>query len=224
MLARFLDRAGIQVESVHSFKEFQASDHAYAVVLGHVERGLASTDFAIIHEDQIFREDGRIRRRRLAKTRRIDPDQVIHNLTELNPGSPVVHITHGVGRYQGLTTLTTEGQTTEFLIIEYAEGAKLYLPVTSLELVSRYTGADGDHAPLHRLGSDHWQKTRRRAAARIRDMAVELLDLYARREIKSGEALPLAPDAMQELAESFPWELTPDQERAIDETLQDLAS
>ena len=224
VLARFLDRAGIQVESVHSFKEFQASDHAYAVVLGHVERGLASTDFAIIHEDQIFREDGRIRRRRLAKTRRIDPDQVIHNLTELNPGSPVVHITHGVGRYQGLTTLTTEGQTTEFLIIEYAEGAKLYLPVTSLELVSRYTGADGDHAPLHRLGSDHWQKTRRRAAARIRDMAVELLDLYARREIKSGEALPLAPDAMQELAESFPWELTPDQERAIDETLQDLAS
>ena len=224
VLARFLERAGISVVPVSSFAGFHASGQVYAIALGHIESGLASTDFAIIHEDQLFREDGSIRRRRAAKTRRIDPDQVIHNLTELNPGAPVVHISHGVGRYQGLTTLTTEGQTTEFLIIEYAEGAKLYLPVTSLELVSRYTGADFDHAPLHRLGSDAWQKTRRRAAGRIRDMAVELLDLYARREVKSGEALPLAPESMRELAESFAWELTQDQERAITETLDDLAT
>ena len=223
VLARFLGHAGIHAESCASFSAFLASDVPYAIAQGHVESGLASPGFAVIHEDQLFRDDGRIRERRTAKTRRLDPDQIIHNLTELGAGSPVVHISHGVGRYRGLTTMDDGAQMSEFLIIEYAEGAILYLPVTSLELVSRYSGGDPEHAPLNRLGSDAWQKTRQRAATRIRDMAVELLDLYARREVKAGDALPLVPDAMQELAASFPWELTPDQERAIDDTLADLA-
>ena len=224
VLARFLERADIRAESCASFASFLDSEQLYSISVGHVESGLASTEFAIIHEDQLFRDDGRIRERRAAKARRIDPDQIIHNLTELNIGAPVVHVSHGVGRYRGLTTMTTDGQTTEFLIVEYAEGAILYLPVTSLELVSRYSGADADHAPLHKLGSDQWQKTRHRAARRIRDMAAELLDLYARREVRSGEALPQNPDAFEELAASFPWELTPDQERSISQTLEDLAS
>lgn len=224
VLSRFLERADIRAENCASFTAFLNSEQPYAIAIGHVESGLASTDFALIHEDQLFRDDGAIRERRVAKTRRIDPDTIIHNLTELNVGAPVVHVSHGVGRYRGLTTMTTEGQTAEFLIIEYAEGATLYLPVTSLELVSRYSGADADHAPLHRLGSDQWQKTRQRAAKRIGDMAVELLDLYARREVRSGEALPQHPEALAELAASFPWELTPDQQRSISQTLEDLAS
>ena len=223
VLARFLERAGFETEHCPSFAAFIAGDARYAIALGHVEAGLASLGFAVIHEDQLFRDDGRIRERRAAKTRRIDPDQIIHNLTELGSGSPVVHVSHGVGRYRGLTTMEAGGQTTEFLIIEYAEDAILYLPVTSLELVSRYSGGDPEQAPLSRLGSDQWQKTRKRAATRIRDMAVELLDLYARREVHAGEALPLAQDAMRELAATFAWELTPDQEKAIDETLADLA-
>ena len=223
VLSRFLAQAGVQAEACPSFSAFVASDTPYAVALGHVESGLASLGFAVIHEDQLFRNDGRIRERRSARTRRLDPDQIIHSLTELSLGSPVVHVSHGVGRYRGLTTMEEGGQTTEFLIIEYAEGATLYLPVTSLELVSRYSGGDPEQAPLNRLGSDAWQKTRQRAASRIRDMAVELLDLYARREVQAGDALPLASDAMQELAASFPWELTPDQEKAIDDTLADLA-
>ena len=223
VLARFLERAGIKAETCPSFSAFLASDVPFAIVIGHVESGFASLGFGVVHEDQLFRDDGRIRERRTAKTRRLDPDQIIHNLTELGEGSPVVHVSHGVGRYRGLTTMETDGQTTEFLIIEYAEDATLYLPVTSLELVSRYSGGDPEHAPLNRLGSDQWQKTREKAARRIRDMAVELLDLYARREVHAGEALPLVPDAMRELAASFPWDLTPDQEKAIDHTLEDLA-
>ncbi len=223
VLARFLQRADIHAGFCASFSRFLGTEQRFAIAIGHIESGLASTEFAIIHEDQLFRDDGRIRERRAAKTRRIDPEQIIHNLTELNVGTPVVHVSHGVGRYRGLTTMTSEGQTTEFLIIEYAEGAILYLPVTSLELVSRYSGGDADNAPLHKLGSDQWQKTKRRAAARIRDMAVELLDLYARREMRTGEALPQAPDAMSELAGSFPWELTADQEHSISQTLEDLS-
>ena len=88
-----------------------------------------------------------------------------------------MHIDHGVGRYRGLQTITTDGQTTEFLTLEYADDAKLYVPVASLHLISRYSGADQEGAPLHHLGSDQWQKTKRKAAEKIHDVAVELLDM-----------------------------------------------
>src|SRR5690606_18668305 len=116
------------------------------------------------------------------RKRSIDsPENAIRNLTELRIGAPVVHIDHGVGRYCGLQTLTIDDQDAEFLTLEYAESAKLYVPVASLHLVSRYSGADEELAPLHRLGADAWAKAKRKAAEKIRDVAAELLDIYARR-------------------------------------------
>lgn len=113
-------------------------------------------------------------------------DAVIKNLAELREGAPVVHIDHGVGRYLGLVTLEIDGQAAEFLTMMYAEEAKLYVPVASLHLIARYTGSDDALAPLHRLGSETWQKAKRKAAEQVRDVAAELLDIYARRAAREG--------------------------------------
>ena len=117
-----------------------------------------------------------------------DPESIIRNLTDLAAGAPVVHEDHGVGRYVGLQTLEIDGRPAEFLMLEYADSDKLYVPVSSLHLVSRFTGSDPESAPLHRLGSRQWEKARRKAAQQVRDVAAELLDLYARR--LAGRALP----------------------------------
>jgi transcription-repair coupling factor (superfamily II helicase) len=135
-----------------------------------------------------------------------------------------VHEDHGVGRYRGLQALTVDGVSTEFLTLEYAGGDKLYVPVSSLHLVSRYTGMDSDAAPLHRLGSEHWDRAKRKAAERARDVAAELLDIYARRAAKQGHAYHYPEDEYLRFAEQFPFEETPDQQNAIDAVLQDLRS
>ena len=126
----------------------------------------------------------------------IDTDQIVRNLTELSVGAPVVHIEHGVGRYLGLDTLDIDGAAHEFLTLSYAGGAKLYVPVTSLHLIGRYAGADEEHAPLHRLGSDQWERAKRRAAEKVVDVAAELLDIYARRELKLSHRLAAELDRL----------------------------
>ena len=154
----------------------------------------------------------------------IDPEQIVRNLTELNLGAPVVHIEHGVGRYLGLQTLNIDDADNEFLTLAYADGAKLYVPVTSLNLISRYAGADEDHAPLHRLGSDQWERAKKRAAEKIIDVAAELLDIYARRELKKSASLVANEDDYAKFTSEFPFEITLDQQTAIDDTLKDLQS
>src|SRR6185312_15240460 len=116
-------------------------------------------------------------------------EKIIRDLTDLRPGSPVVHEDYGVGRFVSLATLDVGGLKNEFLLLEYADGDKLYVPVHSLDRVSRYTGAPAETAPLHKLGSDQWAKARRKAAQRIRDVAAELLDLYSRRAAREGVSL-----------------------------------
>src|SRR5690606_11086754 len=111
---------------------------------------------------------------------------IFKSLTGLDTGSPVVHLDHGVGRYLGHDSFEVEGQLTEFLVLEYADGAKLYVPVASLHLISRYSGGDPDQAPLHKLGSDQWQKAKRKAQEKIIDVAAELLELHARRAAQKG--------------------------------------
>lgn len=145
----------------------------------------------VITETQLFGHQVFQRRRRSREQEQ--NDQVIKNLSELNPGSPVVHLDHGVGRYLGLQTIDLDGQQNEFLTLEYAEGAKLYVPVSSLHLISRYTGASEDHAPLHRLGTEQWSKAKQKAAEKARDAAAELLDIYvaARREKASSSAIQM---------------------------------
>tara|TARA_R110002124_G_scaffold52221_3_gene150492 strand:- start:646 stop:2727 length:2082 start_codon:yes stop_codon:yes gene_type:complete len=151
-------------------------------------------------------------------------DAIIRNLTELREGAPVVHIDHGVGRYLGLTNLTVEDQETEFLVLAYAEEAKLYVPVANLHLIARYSGSEDESAPLHRLGSEQWQKAKRKAAEKVRDVAAELLDVYARRAARAGFSFSAPERDYQSFADDFPFEETADQEAAIDAVLQDMTN
>ncbi|CRR66687.1 Transcription-repair-coupling factor [Pseudomonas aeruginosa] len=162
-----------------------------------------------------------MQRRRREKTRD-GGDAVIKNLTELREGAPVVHIDHGVGRYLGLITLEVDNQQAEFLMLQYAEDAKLYVPVANLHLIARYTGADDALAPLHRLGSETWQKAKHKAAEQVRDVAAELLDIYARRAAREGFAFKDPQADYATFSAGFPFEETPDQQSAIEAVVADM--
>ncbi len=218
----FLSRAGIRPREVASLADFRNGDDRYGLTIAPLERGLWLEELAIITENQIFGHQ--VNERRIRATRVLDPDQIIRNLTELNLGEPVVHIEHGIGRYLGLETLTIDGSPNEFLALAYADDAKLYVPVTSLHLISRYSGADAEHAPLHRLGSDQWEKAKRRAAEKVHDVAAELLNIYARREVADQFAFNDPAEDYRRFAAQFPFEVTPDQQTAIDEVIGDLCS
>ncbi len=179
-------------------------------------------ELALITESQLFGRRSRPRAQRAVSER--DPETIIRNLNDLSGGAPVVHEDHGVGRYLGLEILEIDQRRSEFLMLEYAGGDKLYVPVTSLHLVSRYTGSDPDSAPLHRLGSQQWEKARRKAAKQVRDVAAELLDLHARRKARKGFSFSLDEKLYAEFASGFPFEETPDQQNAIDMVIGDLVS
>lgn len=164
----------------------------------------------------------RVSRRRQDSRRAINTDTLIRNLAELRPGQPVVHLEHGVGRYAGLTTLEAGGIKAEYLILTYAGEDKLYVPVSSLHLISRYAGGADDSAPLHKLGGDTWSRARQKAAEKVRDVAAELLDVYARRAAKSGFAFRHDKGQYQLFCQSFPFETTPDQAQAINAVLSDM--
>ncbi len=217
-----LATAGLRPQAVDSWDEFRAAPPALGLAVAPLDEGfrLLAPGIAVVPEAALFVERAEQRRRRSAPQR--DPESVIRDLTDLHPGAPVVHEQHGVGRYQGLQTLTVDGVDTEFLTLEYAAGDKLYVPVSSLHLISRYTGADTTDAPLHRLGSGQWEKARRRAAEKARDVAAELLDIYARREAQAAEPHEVPEDDYARFAAQFPFEETPDQDVAIHAVLQDL--
>ena len=164
---------------------------------------------------------GQERRRRRAER---DPAKILKELSDLRIGAPVVHETYGVGRYVGLQTMDVAGYTGEFLVLEYADGDKLYVPVQALHLVSRYTGAPAETAPLHKLGGDQWQKARRKAAQRIRDVAAELLDLYSRRAARQGTRMLAGEAEYRAFQAGFPFEETADQAAAIEQVIADLKS
>ena len=222
VFGEFLGRAGLHPTDVADFAAFHSGGAQLAMTIAPIECAALTDQFALITETQVFgaRADVEVRR----DARSIDPDQIIRNLTELHIGAAVVHIEHGVGRYLGLRTLEIDGAVSEFLTIEYADEAKLYVPVTALHLISRYGGADEAHAPLHRLGSDQWDKAKRRAAEKIHDVAAELLNIYAHREAKVGTALVAPDEEYQRFADQFPFDVTPDQRRAIEEVISDLTS
>ncbi|QVV80050.1 transcription-repair coupling factor, partial [Serratia marcescens] len=175
---------------------------------------------ALICESDLLGE--RVSRRRQDNRRTINTDTLIRNLAELHPGQPVVHLEHGVGRYVGLTTLEAGGIKAEYLILSYAGEDKLYVPVSSLHLISRYAGGADENAPLHKLGGDAWTRARQKAAERVRDVAAELLDIYAQRAAKAGFAFKHNREQYQLFCQSFPFETTPDQEQAINAVLSDM--
>jgi transcription-repair coupling factor (superfamily II helicase) len=182
---------------------------------------LTTPPVALISEAQLFGARARQERRR---KRALDPEALLRDLQDLNPGAPVVHEEYGVGRYLGLAPMEIGGQPGEFLVLEYQDGDRIYVPVHALHLVSRYTGAAPEHAPLHKLGTDQWARARRRAAQQIRDVAAELLDLHARRQAQQGLALPVNELDYQAFANAFPFEETADQAQAIRQVLTDLQS
>ena len=196
-------------------------EHPLAIALSPIETGTILDDpaIAILPESLLFGQRAATQRRR---TRSRDPESVIRDLTELEAGDPVVHERYGVGRYRGLVTLTTAGITGEYLNVEYADGDQLYVPVLSLHLVSRYAGAE--RAPLHKLGSQQWQKARKAAAERVRDVAAELLAVQARRAARRGNEIAFDDGQYAAFADGFPFEETPDQHNAIEATLADLRS
>ncbi|CNG00439.1 transcription-repair coupling factor [Yersinia similis] len=200
----------------------QAVKPGHYLMVGASERGFLDTDkqLALICESDLLGE--RVSRRRQDNRRTINTDTLIRNLAELRPGQPVVHLEHGVGRYLGLTTLEAGGIKAEYLILTYAGEDKLYVPVSSLHLISRYSGGADDNAPLHRLGSDVWSRARQKAAEKVRDVAAELLDIYAQRAVKSGFKFKHDREQYQLFCQSFPFETTPDQEQAINAVLSDM--
>jgi len=203
---------------------FVAGDMPVGVAVTPIEEGflLAGKKLAVISEHQLFGDKPRQRNRRRRADR--DPESIIRQLNDLEPGSPVVHSEYGIGRYHGLTTLDAGGVVAEFLHLEYADGDKLYVPVHALDRISRYTGASPENAPLHRLGSDQWAKAKKRAINRIRDVAAELLDVYARRAARPGHRFHWPEQEYRAFEAGFPFDLTDDQDRTIEEVLADLAS
>jgi transcription-repair coupling factor (superfamily II helicase) len=224
LLLELLRGRGISAQVYANFADFLAGHANPGIAICAAVAGLRlqTPALEILTESQLFGERARQERRRRRADR--DPARILAELTDLRTGAPVVHETYGVGRYAGLQTMDVAGYTGEFLVLEYAEGDKLYVPVQALHLVSRYTGAAADSAPLHKLGGDQWLKARRKAAQRIRDVAAELLDLYSRRAARHGTSI-VAPEAdYRAFQAGFPFEETADQASAIEQVIADLKS
>jgi len=222
MLFDLLRPQSLEPRTVAGWSEFVATDMPLAITVAPLASGVTIVDppITIYAEEQLFGDRARQERRRRRSDR--DPARIIQQLADLRPGAPVVHEDYGVGRYLGLTTMDAGGMPAEFLVLEYAEGDKLYVPVQSLERISRYTGAPAETAPLHKLGADQWSKARAKAAARIRDAAAELLDVYSRRATRPGHAFEVDEAQLRAFDAGFPFEETADQAAAIQQVLDDL--
>lgn len=214
--------ARIKVRPVLIERLEQAAEPGHYLMIGASERGFLDRPrgLALVCESDLLGE--RVSRRRQDNRRTINTETLIRNLAELHPGQPVVHLEHGVGRYAGMTTLEAGGIKAEYLILTYAGEDKLYVPVSSLHLISRYAGGADENAPLHKLGGEAWGRARQKAAERVRDVAAELLDIYAQRAAKEGYAFKHDREQYQLFCQSFPFETTPDQEQAINAVLSDM--
>jgi len=210
-----------KIPVVDSLADFLASDLPIALGTAALERGLLlDNKLAIIVENQLFGQ--RVIQRRRRKVSEVSEEFLVRSLSELSIGAPVVHIDHGVGRYGGLVTLEIDKQTHEFVQLDYAENAKVYVPVANLQLISRYSGGDPDHAPLHKLGTDTWNKAKRKALEKIHDVAAELLHIQARRQAREGNAFAVDEHAYDLFSSQFSFEETPDQANAIVATIHDM--
>jgi transcription-repair coupling factor (superfamily II helicase) len=229
VLLELLERLKLRPKTLDSWLEFVDSKERLAITIAPLDEGLLleqtaldQTALALIAESPLFGQRVMQRRRREKRADGHSNDAVIKNLAELREGAPVVHIDHGVGRYLGLATLEVENQVAEFLMLAYAEEAKLYVPVANLHLIARYTGSDDELAPLHRLGSEAWQKAKRKAAEQVRDVAAELLDIYARRAAREGYAFADPKLDYETFSAGFPFEETPDQQTTIEAVRHDM--
>ncbi|MBA2648576.1 MAG: transcription-repair coupling factor [Legionella sp.] len=226
VLLDLLKLSGLTPKVQHSWDDFikDETDNTLSITIGSLLDGceLLQKSIILIVESQLFGEQSTPQRRSSQKS--IDPDLIIRDMAELRVGAPVVHLEFGVGRYQGLQTLTANNITSEFLVLTYAGEDKIYVPVTSLHLISRYTGADSEHAPLHKLGSDLWQREKKKAVEKIHDVAIELLDLYAKREAMPGQQYEINQSEYVKFTSLFPFTETTDQLQAIEQIFTDMQS
>jgi transcription-repair coupling factor (superfamily II helicase) len=231
-LLDFLHASGLIVPSFASLAAFELDREPLGIATSSLHVGFSWLEAGIdfVTETELFAA-GPTTRRRKKQEQVTDVEALIKDLSELNIGDPVVHSAHGIGRYRGLIHLDLgksqadgESEVQEFLHLEYADQAVLYVPVSQLQLISRYTGVSADEAPLHKLGSGQWEKARRKAAEQVRDSAAELLNIYARRAARQGHAFRYSPADYEAFANDFGFEETPDQSAAIHAVIQDMIS
>ncbi len=231
-LLDFLRASGVEPVRVDTLQEFLDNQEKLGLATSNLMNGFSWLDAGVdfVTETELFAA-GPVARRRRKQEQVSDVEALIKDLSELQIGDPVVHSAHGVGRYRGLVDLALgprnadgDNAMQEFLHLEYAGAAVLYVPVSQLQLISRYTGLSADEAPLHKLGSGQWDKARRKAAQQVRDSAAELLNIYARRALREGHAFRYSPDDYASFANDFGFEETADQQAAIHAVIQDMIS
>ena len=215
----------IKPQPYDSWQDFRSSGETMGICIYPIDQGFYSKqrNICLITEGELFGQQVLQRRRRSTVSE--SPDYIFKSLAELKIGAPVVHLDHGVGRYNGLILLSVDGSEQEFLTLIYADDAKLYVPVASLHMISRFSGSgDETIAPLHRLGSDKWDKAKKKAAEKVRDTAAELLDIYSRRAARKGFSCEDNEEEYRQFCSQFPFEETADQQTTIDAVRKDLLS
>jgi transcription-repair coupling factor (superfamily II helicase) len=223
-MASYFAEYGLKPAPVASFEEFQKSEARLQLGVAPLAHGfvLPAERWAIVTEAELYA--GVVRRRTRGAEKRTSVEGMLRDLSELKVGDPVVHEQHGIGRYQGLFTLNLEDGESEFLLLEYEGGDKLYVPVSQLGVIGRYSGAQPEEAPLHKLGSGQWDRAKARAAKQVRDTAAELLALYAKRAARLGHSFSIRPHDLEAFAAGFGFEETPDQAAAIEAVTADMAA
>ncbi|MEZ0272792.1 MAG: transcription-repair coupling factor [Methylophilaceae bacterium] len=222
-MAQLLAEHGLRLKTCDDWSQFLGSGERLMLGVAPLHGGFSTDHIALITEAELYPTQVRQERRR-EKDRARSVEGMLKDLSELRENDPVVHEQHGVGRYRGLVNLDLGEGETEFLLLEYAGADKLYVPVSQLFLISRYSGGPPESAPLHKLGSGQWDKARKRALKQIRDTAAELLNLYAMRAARKGHAFKLSLHDYEAFAEGFPFEETPDQLSAIEAVIKDMQS
>ncbi len=222
-LSQYLAEYGLKPEPAGGFEEFRRSESRFALGVAPLLNGffLDAEQLCFVTESELYAGTARSRAARDRKSI-TSVEGMLRDLSELRAGDPVVHVQHGIGRYRGLVDLDLGEGAAEFLLLEYAEENKLYVPVAQLHSIGRYSGGPPEHAPLHKLGGDQWEKAKRKAARAVRDTAAELLNLYARRATRQGHAFKLNQHDYEAFAEGFGFEETPDQAAAISAALENM--
>ncbi len=223
-MAGYLAEYGLAPSPCSNFEEFVSSNRKFCLGVSPLAQGFVvpAEGWAIITEAELYA--GVVRRRARTVEKRSAVEGLLRDLSELKVGDPVVHEQHGIGRFKGLMNLNVEEGQSEFLLLEYEGGDKLYVPVSQLGVIGRYSGAQPEEAPLHKLGSGQWDKAKARAARQVRDTAAELLALYAKRAARLGHAFSVKQHDLEAFADGFGFEETPDQAGAIEAVVADMAS
>ena len=219
----FLQQNGLKAKSVSDWQGFLSAHESLMITVAPLAYGfkLEDQNITVITESDLYQYVARSRKHHRKKHAAVS-DGLLRDLAEINIGDPVVHEEHGIGRYMGLVTMDLGGETNEMMLLEYAGEAQLYVPVSQLHLISRYSGQAHENVALHKLGSGAWNKAKRKAAEKARDTAAELLNLYAQRAAQSGHKFEINELDYQAFADGFGYEETEDQAAAIAAVIKDL--